>query len=267
MAMKGDLPQNWAFFRAQYENYEIATSLDKKDEAVRIATLMSVMGRECFRIYQHIDMSGEDRKDIAKVLDALQKHFEPTRNVIYERFKFNTCVQEQGETIDQYITKLKQMAATYCKFEQLENELIRDRLVLGAKDSSAKARMLREPNLDIQKAIDMCRNSEIANAQWKTMNNELDGVAAVNYTSNEKKSGGSKKKEGLNKNNGRTKEYFKESCKYCGGKHKRDKKQCPAYGETCNNCKKKHHFARVCKQKVKKDVHAIMEEQSSDESL
>ena len=114
-----------------------------------------------------------DRKDIAKVLDALQKHFEPTRNVIYERFKFNTCVQEQGETIDQYITKLKQMAAT-CKFEQLENELIRDRLVLGAKDSSAKARMLREPNLDLQKAIDMCRNSEIGNAQWKTMNNELD---------------------------------------------------------------------------------------------
>lgn len=56
MAMKGDLPQNWAvwaFFRAQYENYEIATGLDKKDEAVRIATLMSVMGRECFRIYRH----------------------------------------------------------------------------------------------------------------------------------------------------------------------------------------------------------------------
>ena len=81
MAKKGYLSQNWAFFRALYENYEKATGLDKKDEAVRIATLMSVMSRECFRIYQHIDMSGEDRKDNAKVLDALQKHFEPTRMV------------------------------------------------------------------------------------------------------------------------------------------------------------------------------------------
>ena len=153
-------------------NYEIATGLDKKEAGIRIATLMSV-GRECFRIYQHIDISEDDRKDPENILDALEKHFEPTRNVICERFKFNTCVQEQGETIDQYITKLKQMAAT-CKFEQLENELIRDPLVLGAKDSSAKARMLREPNLTLQKAIDMCRNSEIANAQWKTMNSEQD---------------------------------------------------------------------------------------------
>ena len=112
-------------------------------------------------------------------MDALEKHVEPTRNVIYERFKFNTCVQEQEETIDQYITKLKQMVAT-CKFEQLENELTRDRLVLGAKDSSAKARMLREPNLTLQKAIDMCRNSEVANAQWKTMDSEQD-MSAINY--------------------------------------------------------------------------------------
>ena len=78
-------------------------------------------------MYQHVDMR-EDRKDIAKILHALQNHFEPTQKVIYERIKFNICVQELGETIDQCITKLKQMAAT-CKLEQLENELIRDRLV------------------------------------------------------------------------------------------------------------------------------------------
>ena len=79
------------------------------------------MRRECFRTYHHIDISEYDREDPKKILDALEKHFELARNAIYERFKFNTYVKEQGENIVQYITKLKQMAAA-CKFEQqLEN--------------------------------------------------------------------------------------------------------------------------------------------------
>ena len=58
----------------------------------------------------------------------------------------------------------------------LENDLIRDRLVLGTKDSSARARMLREPKLDLQKAIDMCRSSEISKSQLKDMSNEQETV-------------------------------------------------------------------------------------------
>ena len=46
--------------------------------------------------------------------------------------------------------------------------------------------MLREPNLTLQKAIDMCCNSEIANAQWKTMNSDQN-MSAVNYTRRESK--------------------------------------------------------------------------------
>lgn len=70
---------------------------------VRIATLLSIMGKKCFRVYKHIDMSEAERKKIDLILGALQRHIEPTRNVIYERFKFNTCEQSPGETVAQYI--------------------------------------------------------------------------------------------------------------------------------------------------------------------
>lgn len=63
-----------------------------------------------------------------------------------------------------YITKRRQLAST-CEFGDLEGELIRDRLVLGTIDASARARMLREPKLDLNKAIEMCRNSEITKSQ------------------------------------------------------------------------------------------------------
>ena len=68
----------------------------------------------------------------------------------------------------------------------LENDLIRDRLVLGTKDSSARARMLREPKLDLQKAIDMCRSSEISKSQLKDMSN---GQEAVNFSRSNSKGG------------------------------------------------------------------------------
>ena len=171
MDLRGDLVQNWSFLKAQYENYEVATSLNKKQDDIRVATLLSLMGKECFRVYTHLDIAEEDRKKVDKILQALERHFEPTRNVIYERYKFNTCEQDQGETVAQYITKLRQLAST-CEFGVLEKDLIRDRLALGTKDSSARARMLREPKLDLQKAIEMCRSSDISKSQLKDMSNE-----------------------------------------------------------------------------------------------
>ena len=47
MEMKCDLLQNWSFFKAQYVNYEIATSLNKKEDDIRVATLLSLLGLEC----------------------------------------------------------------------------------------------------------------------------------------------------------------------------------------------------------------------------
>ena len=157
--MKGDVYNNWTFFRAQWENYEVATGIDKKNNKIRLATLLSVMGKECHQLQRHLHMPTADRDDSKKVLDALQTHFEPTRNVIYERFVFNDCKQSQCETVDQFIAKLRKLADT-CDFGELRDELVRDRLVTGTKDLGAQARMLREPKLTLNKAIDMCRASE-----------------------------------------------------------------------------------------------------------
>lgn len=266
MEMTGDLLQNWTFFRAQYENYEVATGLNKKSDDIRVATLLSLMGKECFRIYTHLDMGEVERKKVSTILTALEGHFAPTRNVIYERYKFNTCEQNQGESVAEYITKLRQLAST-CDFGVLENDLLRDRLVLGTKDAGARARMLREPNLDLQKAIDMCRSSEISKSQLKDMSNEQE---TVNYSvSNGGK--GKLQKSTTAKHSGAKPKPKKEleiiACKYCGGKHKKDKQLCPAYGQVCRNCNLKNHFFRVCKQREKASVNRVDDDPSdSDDS-
>ena len=44
---------------------------------------------------------------------------------------------------------------------------------------------------------------------------------------------------------------YKFQCNKCGIIHER--KKCPAYGKICHKCKLPHHFAKMCKSKIRKD--------------
>ena len=42
MVCRGDIPSNWEFFKEQWQDYEVATGLDQKNQQVRLATFRSV---------------------------------------------------------------------------------------------------------------------------------------------------------------------------------------------------------------------------------
>ena len=57
MPIKGDLRGNWKFFKAQWQNYEVATGLNEKEEAVRITTLLTLIGKDCFQVFQNLNIN------------------------------------------------------------------------------------------------------------------------------------------------------------------------------------------------------------------
>ena len=189
MKCHGDVVGNWEFFKQQWSDYEIATGLDKREESVRLATLRSAMGRECLQRYLNLSLSEDDKKKVDKCLEALENYFKPARNVVYERYVFNTCVQESEESVQSYVTRLRKLA-TSCEYGELTDEFIRDRLVIGLKNQGDKVRLLREKKLDLQKAIQMCTSSEVASQQMK----KIQG-SEHNQTEEVKKFSDRKKKE------------------------------------------------------------------------
>ena len=42
MVCRGDIPSNWEFFKEQWQDYEVATGLDQKNQQVRLAMFRSV---------------------------------------------------------------------------------------------------------------------------------------------------------------------------------------------------------------------------------
>ncbi|KAL5020231.1 hypothetical protein ScPMuIL_003123 [Solemya velum] len=281
---EGDLRSNWKFFQSQWENYEIATGLDKKDAKIRVASLLSIMGKDCYRLYSHLDITEEQKKSIVEILTALKKHFEPTTNVIYERYVFNTRSQEHTETVHQYVAVLRRLSDS-CDYGALKDDMIRDRLVIGTKDNAARARMLREPKLDLKKAVDTCLTSEISQEQLKKITSEAP-TDTVNYAKHKykqsnkykpstKQKGGksvpkehnSQPKYSHKQHDGR-KDKSNKRCKCCGGTHDRDKSACPAYGETCDYCGKKNHFTKLClSRKANTRVKMVEDDDSSDDSV
>lgn len=91
------------------DNYETAAGVDKKEAKVRVVILLTVMGKECHIVRRHLPMSAENRANPQNILDALQKHFEPSRNVIYEHYIFNTTQQSQHETTEQHVANLRKL--------------------------------------------------------------------------------------------------------------------------------------------------------------
>ena len=155
MVCRGDITSNWEFFKQQWQDYEVATGLDQKSQSIRSATFRSVMGKECLQIFLNLNF-GTEVLTITSALKVLENYFLPKRNVVYERYVFNSCIQVPEETVDCYVNRLRKLAAS-CQFGALAEEMIRDRLVIGIQDKGTKARLLREKDLSLDKALDMCK--------------------------------------------------------------------------------------------------------------
>jgi hypothetical protein len=228
MKCQGDVAGNWDFFKPQWSDYEIATGLDKREESVRLATLRSAMGRECLQILLNLNLSEEDKKKIDKCLEALENYFKPTRNVVYERYVFNTCVQQSVESAQSYVTRLRKLAAS-CEYGALTDELIRDRLAIGLKNQGDKIRLLREKSLNLQKAIEMCTLSEIASQQMKTIeatgDKQTEDIKKFSDKktpdrNRHKKRDGSKSSNPKKKNEKKSESPSEPTSKYCGRKQR-----------------------------------------------
>ena len=91
-------PLHWV--RDKWTDYEVGTGLEEQHPKVLIASLRSVMGKECLQILLNLKLAEEERTDVDACLTALECYFKPKRNIVYERYMFNTCMQNIEEPIE-----------------------------------------------------------------------------------------------------------------------------------------------------------------------
>lgn len=135
-----DTPDHWPKWKRRFEQYRLASGLSKESEERQVNTLLYCLGEEAEDILTSTNISDDDRKQYATVMEKFDRFFRVRKNVIIELAKFNKHVQLPDEPAEQFIASLYNLTAD-CNFGDLRNELIRDRIVVGIRDTSLSERL------------------------------------------------------------------------------------------------------------------------------
>ena len=85
--------------------------------------------------------------------DELNKDFKPKTNTEYEIYMFRKTVQGD-ETMDQYHTRLGQLAST-CGFGDQSDKEIKSQIVFSCRDSSLRKKLLRDSKLTLEQTLEL----------------------------------------------------------------------------------------------------------------
>ena len=86
---------------------------------------------------------------------AIRNHYVPKPSVIVQRYKFNTSVRGNDESISTFMAELRTLSE-HCEFGVSLGEMLRDRLVCGVNEDRIQRRLLAEPVLDLKESIGNC---------------------------------------------------------------------------------------------------------------
>lgn len=233
LILTGNIAENWRRWEQRFRLYMTASGASEKEEEVKIAILLHTIGEEALEVYNtlHIVPSEGDNVSMADVLTAFKEYCSPQKNVVFERHLFWSHAMSSGTAVDRFITELRQKSKD-CEFGRSEDDMLRDKLVFSINDPRLKERLLRENGLTLQRAIDICRSTELAKTQIQAM--QMAPITCDAQVEAVEKSRGYKQTSCKFNN---TKKQTTIRCLKCGRQHV--PRQCPAYGVVCHKCGKK----------------------------
>ncbi len=125
---------------------------DIADGGKQRAVLLSVCGAPTYKLIRNLVAPAKPAdKTYKELMKLVQKHHNPTPSAIVQRFKFNSRVRRQGETISEFVAALRQLTE-HCAFGKTLDDMLRDRLVCGINEGRLQRRLLAETTLSFSKA-------------------------------------------------------------------------------------------------------------------
>ena len=226
-------------------NFFDANGIDGAEK--KRAVFLSVIGAATYKTLRNLlSPIKPGEKSYLELVDVMTKHFKPTPSEIVERFKFHSRTRRPGESVGVFVAELRSLAE-FCNFRDTLEVMLRDRIVCGINDDAIQKRLLAEPALNYEKAVEMAMNMETAAQSMKELKGRADSstthtpphhqvhrtsATPVSSTSSQVESGPS-------------------TCYRCGFRG-HTVSQCRAdKNVVCHQCGKKGHMRRACRSRQK----------------
>ena len=129
-------PGGWPKWKRRFERFRLASKLKAVSEEEQVNTLIYLMGEKADEVMLTFSLTDVEEKQYETVIQKFDNHFAPKTNIIYERARFHTRIQNPGESASDFITALHNLARN-CNYGNLKDEFIRDRIVVGVADKNS----------------------------------------------------------------------------------------------------------------------------------
>ena len=166
-------PDEWPRWLRRLEQYRVASGLSTDDEGKQVYTLLHCLGDEAGEVFAACGATDKVIKVYAEAVHTFEKFFGVRKNLIFERTRFSSRDQMEGESTERYLLVLHALARN-CEYGQLREELIRDRIVIGILDKALSKRLQMDPELTLEKESRMVRQSESVGEQQLVLKGQKD---------------------------------------------------------------------------------------------
>ena len=245
LSFDGNISDAWTIWKQEFLLYLDATETSSKPDKVKSSILLSCIGKRGREIYNTFTFAEGDNMKTSKILEQFDQYCLPQKNLTFLRYNFFTYRQKEGETFDEFTTQLRKLSHD-CEFSTLQDSLVKDMIIIGTNDKALQERLLRDPEMDLLKAIRHGQAAELTRKHAKALQSDSSIKTAAAIT---------RKKYIPTPGKKSSKEVIKK-CKFCSYSHARG--SCSAFNKKCNNCHQKGHFSKCCPKQNLHDIHSDM---------
>ena len=244
LSLKENKVENWKLWKQTWENFLIVGRLQTQAEDYRRALLLSYIGNDALRVYNSMQFENDEARTVANIIKKFDDFIIGTVNETYERYRFNSRNQLEGESVDDFVTALRDLSRECGFCDCLGDSLLRDKIVFGIRDNAVRKKLLEIKKLDLKRTIDICRAAEVTELRMRDVTGGASAEPVHKVTRTQKHF--KQKKSKFAKSDG---DQSKRKCKFCCYEHEMVRDKCPAWGKPCKKCGQKNHFqsSSVCK--------------------
>ena len=157
-----NLAPRWRRYVQRFKNRAIALNILSAER--KIALLLDYAGEAVYDDFQTLVVpapEAENPRDIyQRSLQALNDLYAPKVQVEYERFNFREATQLLDENLDQFVTRLKKLAAT-CDFADSDSE-IKSQIIQKCRSSKLRTKALADMTIKLDQLIQQGKAMEKA---------------------------------------------------------------------------------------------------------
>jgi hypothetical protein len=234
-------PNNTVFseYKERLDYYFIANDIEDDEPDKKKAVFLTIIGPKQYSLLR--DLCAPQKiadKTYEELCKLMQNHHEPVPPMYLQRTKFESRIRKPGESVQQFVAAIREISE-HCNFGDTLEERLCERIVRGINDEHIQRQLLREKDLNLQKAIDIAQSTAITAQGAKEIINSESHASGSNINVLRNKSFKPQKQF----------QSHSKVCMRCGKDHKGV--QCKFKDSECYKCGKTGHIQAVCRSKEK----------------